>query len=141
MKNMLNIGIWGLLLVLTACPKKADVVEPKKNDLIGKWEWVVSGCLCPQCKCIFGGNSQSVNRIHYLYIKKESISYFSKDTLLFAFKYEKNTDSSIKIGFENLKDSTQKIKYNYLLLDGIFSFSEDTIKIKNDILFIKLKKI
>ena len=141
MKNIIYVGIIFLLLALTACPSKDKTVEPKVIELIGKWEWVLSSCDCPQCKCIFNYNPQKLKRMHYLDVKKDSVTYFSKDTLLFTFKYEKNIDNSIKIRFENFADSQKKEKYNYLLLDGIISLSKDTIKIKNDLLFMELKKI
>lgn len=134
----MKIYTYFILVMLYGCKS----VNPSNSELIGKWQWVESGCFCPYCKCIFGLKSKYITRKHTIEIKKDSITYYSSDTILFVFKYENIVKSSVDIKFENYGDSVKKVIYDYLLLDGEISSSKDSLKIGgNTMEYIKFKRI
>lgn len=127
----------GLLFLLTACPKKADVVEPKKNDLIGKWEWMGY-----HCDNWFGIISPSTsNRNHYVLFDIDSVTYYSEDTIIYKSKYIfKSTEKVILIDFAKL-ELNKGSQYNYLFTDGSYQVNTDSLFISKSGCHISFKKI
>lgn len=134
---MLNIGILSLLLVLTACPKKEDVVKPKKSDLEGKWEWISYMC---------GHNCfpLPIEGVHIVVYENDSITYYKNDTLLLKTNYEVknlNNEKYLSIDFKDKKNSLIIRTYSSFFLQGKYTIVDRRLRIGDNGFSSDFKKI
>jgi hypothetical protein len=78
MKMMIKVSLLIVSFLLVLCAK----VEPK-NELIGRWAWTGHSCY-NWFGVITPANTRKILQISF---EKESVSFYSKDTLLHTCNY------------------------------------------------------